>query len=96
MSAKPRTRPKDLVLSVRLARWPGANARGLPRTVPTVRIPLGFSATSRTCWRCREAGANLSLTAGRPISLLNREKTGNFREFSRFGGNITGINSLNQ
>ena len=51
MSAKPRTTPKDLVLSVPLARRPGAKARGLPRTVLAVRIPLGFSAISRTCWR---------------------------------------------
>jgi hypothetical protein len=51
MSAKPRTTPKDLVLSVPLARQPGAKARGLPRTVPAVRIPLGFSAISKTCWR---------------------------------------------
>ncbi len=51
MSAKPRTTPKDLVLSVPLARRPGAKARGLPRTVPAVRIPLCFSAISRTCWR---------------------------------------------
>ncbi len=51
MSAKPRTTPKDLVLSVRLARRPGAKARGLPRIVPAVRIPLCFSAISRTCWR---------------------------------------------
>ncbi len=51
MSAKPRTTPKDLVLSVRLARRPGAKARGLPPSVPAVRIPLCFSAISRTCWR---------------------------------------------
>ncbi len=51
MSAKPRTTPKDLVLSVPLARRPGAKARGLPRTVLAVRISLGFSAISRTCWR---------------------------------------------
>jgi hypothetical protein len=92
MSAKPRTRPKDLVLSVRLARWPGANARGLPRTVPTVRIPLGFSATSRTCWRCRESRANPSP----PISLFNREITGNFRESGRYGGIFGRIDSSNQ
>ncbi len=51
MSAKPRKAPKDLVLSVRLARRPGAKARGLPRIAPAVRIPLCFSAISRTCWR---------------------------------------------
>ncbi len=92
MSAKPRTTPKDLVLSVRLARRPGAKARGLPRTVPAVRIPLYFYAISKTCWRCRESRANPSP----PISLLNREKTGKFHEFGRFGGNISGINSSNQ
>ncbi len=64
MSEKPRTRPKDLVLSVRLARWPGAKARGLPRTVPAVRIPLYFSAISRTCWRCKQSRANPSLVVG--------------------------------
>ncbi len=57
MSAKARTKPKDLVLSVPLARRPGAKARGLPRTVPAVRIPLCFSAISRTCWR-REWDSN--------------------------------------
>ena len=51
MSAKPRTTPKDLVLPVPLERRPGAKARGRPRKVPTVRIPLGFSAISMTCWR---------------------------------------------
>ncbi len=51
MSAKPRTTPKDLVLPVPLGRRPGAKARGLPRTVPAVRIPLDYSAISRTCWR---------------------------------------------
>ncbi len=51
MSAKPRTTPKDLVLPVRLARRPGAKARGLPPSVPAVRIPFGFSAISKTCWR---------------------------------------------
>ncbi len=51
MSTKPRTRPRDLVLSVPLARRHGAKARGLPRIVPAFRIPLGFSAISRTCWR---------------------------------------------
>ena len=51
MSAKPRTAPRDLVLPVRLARRPGAKARGLPRTVSTVRIPFGFSAMLMTCWR---------------------------------------------
>ncbi len=51
MSAKPRTTPKDLVLSVPLARRFGAKARGLPRTVPVVRIPLEFTAISMTCWR---------------------------------------------
>ncbi len=51
MSAKPRTRPRDLILPVPLAGRPGAKARGLPRTVPAVRIPLGFSAISWTCWR---------------------------------------------
>ncbi len=34
--------------------------------------------------------------AGAAISLLNREKTGNFYEFGRFGGNFSGINSSNQ
>ncbi len=57
MSAKLRTMPKDLVLSVPLARRHGAKARGLPRTVPAVRIPLCFSAISRTCWR-REWDSN--------------------------------------
>jgi hypothetical protein len=51
MSMKPRITPKDLVLSVPLARRPGAKARRLPRTVPAVRISLGFSAISKTCWR---------------------------------------------
>ncbi len=51
MSAKSRTRPRDLVLPVPLAQRPGAKARGLPRSVPAVRVPLGFSAISRTCGR---------------------------------------------
>ncbi len=51
MSAKPRTRPRDLILPVPLAGRPGAKARGLPRTVPAVRIPLCYSAISMTCWR---------------------------------------------
>ncbi len=51
MSAKPRTAPRDLVLPVPLAQRPGAKARGLPPNVPAVRIPLGFSAISMTCWR---------------------------------------------
>ncbi len=51
MSAKSRTTPKDLVLSVPLAQRPGAKARGLPPNVPAVRISLGFSAISMTCWR---------------------------------------------
>ncbi len=51
MSAKPRTTPRDLVLPVPLAQRPGAKACGLPPNVPVVRIPLGFSAISMTCWR---------------------------------------------
>ncbi len=51
MSAKPRTRPRDLILPVPLAGRPCAKARGLPRTVPAVRISLFFSSISRTCWR---------------------------------------------
>ena len=74
MSAKPRTTPKDLVLSVPLARRPGAKAHGLPRTVPAVRIPLNFSAISQTCWRCRESAANSSLLEF-PV------KQGKYREF---------------
>ena len=66
MSAKPRTRPRDLVLPVPLARWPGAKARGLPRTAPAVRILFGFSAISKTCWRCRQSRANPS-----PLSAEN-------------------------
>ncbi len=60
MSAKPRTRPRDLVLPVPLARWPGAKARGQPPSVPAVRIPPDFSAISRTCWRCTQSRANPS------------------------------------
>ncbi len=89
MSAKPRLRPRDLILPVPLAGWPGAKARGLPPSVPAVRVLLGFSAISRTCW---QSGANPSP----PISLLNREKTGNFREFGRYGGILGRINSSNQ
>ncbi len=66
MSAKPRTTPKDLVLPVRLARRPGAKARGLPPNVPAVRIPLYFYAISMTCWRCRQSRANPS-----PLSAQN-------------------------
>ncbi len=57
MSVKPRTTPKDRVLPVPLARRPGAKARGLPRTVPAVRIPFDYSAISRTSWR-RERDSN--------------------------------------
>ena len=78
MSAKPRTTPRDLVLPVPLGQRSGAKARGLPPNVPAVRIPLGFSAISRTCWRCTQSRANPSP----PNSLLNREKTGNFRRIS--------------
>ncbi len=92
MSAKPRTMPKDLVLPVPLALWPGAKARGLPPSVPAVRIPLCFSAISMTCWRCRESRANPSP----PNSLLNREKTGNFSESGQYGGIFGRINSSNQ
>jgi hypothetical protein len=51
MSAKPRTRPRDLILPVPLGGWPGAKARGLPPNVPAVRISLCFYAISKTCWR---------------------------------------------
>ncbi len=92
MSVKPRTMPKDLVLSVPLARRHGAKARGLPRTVLAVRAPLGFSAISKTCWRCSQSRANPSP----PISLLNREKTGNFGDSRRYDGIFGRINSSNQ
>ncbi len=92
MRKKPRTIPRDLVLPVPLARRPGAKARGLPPNVPAVRIPLYFYAISKTCWRCRQSRANPSL----PISLLNREKTGNFCEFGQFGGFFCGFSSSNQ
>ncbi len=67
MSAKPRAAPRDLVLPVLLARRPGAKARGVPLTVLAVRAPLGFSAISKTCWRCRQSGANQSLETGNRI-----------------------------
>ncbi len=51
MSAKLRTMPKDLVLSVPLARRPDAKARGLPPSVPAVRIPFENTAISMTCCR---------------------------------------------
>jgi len=73
---RPRTTPKDLVLSVPLARRPGVKAGGPPRTVPTVRISLGFSAISKACWRCRQSRANPSLGAGRRIPCLTGKKQG--------------------
>jgi hypothetical protein len=69
-------KPPTLPLPVPLKTCAGVKARREPRTVPPVRIPLDFCAISMTCWRCRESRANPSL----PISLLNREKTGNFCE----------------
>ncbi len=75
MYAKPRTRPRDLVLPVRLARRPGAKARGLSRTVLAVRAPLGFSAISKTCWRCRQSAAKPSLRSEVRIPCL----TGNLQ-----------------
>ncbi len=82
MSAKPRTTPKDLVLSVPLARRPGAKARGLPRTVSTVRIPFCFSAISKDLLAVQGVSSEPVSGAGAAISLLNREKTGNFRKYS--------------
>jgi len=89
MCVMSRTRPRDRVLSVPFARRPSAKPRRLPPTVPRVRIPFGFSAISKTSWRCRQSAANPSLLN----SLLNREKTGNFREFSQFGEISSGIRS---
>ena len=66
MSAKPRTTPRDLVLPVPLARRPGAKARRLPPSVPAVRIPLGFSAISKTCWR-REGNWRQTFSACKSI-----------------------------
>ncbi len=70
MSAKSRKTPKDLVLSVPLARRPGAKARRLPRTVPAVQIPLYFFAISKTSWRCRQSRANPSPISGQNHVLL--------------------------
>ncbi len=51
MYAKLRTTPRDLILPVPLTGRPGAKARGLPPSVPAVRLSLGITVISRTCWR---------------------------------------------
>ncbi len=51
MAMGPARTPPTLPLPVPLKNCADAKARRLPRTVPRVRIPLGFSAISRTCWR---------------------------------------------
>ncbi len=66
MSAKPRTTPKDLVLQVPLAQWPGAKARRLPPSVPAVRIPLENTVISKTCRR-REGNRRQTFSACKSI-----------------------------
>ena len=83
MSAKPRTMPRDLVLPVRLARWPHAKARRLPPNVTVIRIPLENSTLSKTAWRWGQSRANPSLVKfpdNPRFTGKNCELTGNTRE----------------
>ena len=58
--------PPTLALPVPLEIRAGATARRLPQTVPRVRIPLDFSAISKTCWR-REGNWRQTFSACKSI-----------------------------
>ncbi len=60
--------------------------RGQPRSVPAVRIPLGFPAISKTCWR-REGDQDQTFSRAKsmisdmtngPVSCLTGKIQGNF------------------
>ena len=70
--------PPTLALPVPLEIRAGATARRLPQTVSRVRIPLGFSAISKTCWRCRESRANPFPGLRRPFPYQTGKKQGIF------------------
>ena len=62
----------------------------------TERLPLRSAVRCFTNLLKSGGAGSLERTRLRPISLLNRENTGNFREFGRYGGIFGRINSSNQ